>query len=283
VSVRRLDLHSHSTASDGTVSPKDLAKIAKLAGLAGLALCDHDTIEGVAEFKKAGTEIGFLAIGGVELSLKFSAITHLLGLDLAGLSDQPPSLSGLQDLRRERNRRLFDRLGELGLDLSWDRVLEISGGGQVGRPHFARAMIEKGYCHTVQDAFDRYLAFGRPAYVPKVRPTPKEALKLLRKAGFAPVLAHPYSLKLPPERWPEILPKWKKDGLLGLEVYHPDHSQADVKFFTEMAKKHDLVITAGSDFHGANKKTPINWVATHSPVGLEVLDLLRAGLSQAVD
>jgi predicted metal-dependent phosphoesterase TrpH len=273
-----LDLHTHSTASDGTFSPRDLVKLAKLAGLAGVGLCDHDTVEGVEEFKKAGLEFGFAVIGGVELSLEFSNITHLLGLDVAGSLERPPLLLGLQDFRRQRNQRLFERLAEIGLSLSWETIERLSGGGQIGRPHFAKAMIEKGYCHSIQEAFDRYLGKGRAAYVAKVRPTPKEALELLRGAGYAPVLAHPHSLRLPPDKWFQFLPQLKRDGLLGLEVYHPEHSPDQIKFFSGLARRFDLVITAGSDFHGANKRAPITWVKHHSPVGMEALSSLRTRL-----
>ncbi|MDR1608036.1 MAG: PHP domain-containing protein [Deltaproteobacteria bacterium] len=278
--MKRLDLHAHSTASDGTFSPRELVRLAQLAGLAGLALCDHDTMEGVAEFKKAGQELGFRVLGGVELSLKFSGVTHLLGLELPGSPERPLLLSGLQDLRAQRNERLFSRLIELGLDLQMSRIAEISGGGQIGRPHFAKAMIEKGYCHSIQEAFDMFLGKGQPAYVPKVRLSPQEGLRTLRDVGYAPVLAHPRSLKLPPKEWPEILPQWKKDGLVGLEAYHPDHSLEDIRFFVQLARRFDLAITAGSDFHGANKRVPITWVKRHSPVGVEVLARLKAKLNE---
>jgi predicted metal-dependent phosphoesterase TrpH len=233
----------------------------------------------VAELKKAGEEFDFPVIGGVELSVEFSGITHVLGLDLAGSKDRPPLLSGLQKLREERNIRLFNRLNELELTLDWDRLLEISGGGQLGRPHFARAMMEKGYCRSIQEAFDKYLGKGRPAYVPKVRPAPQEAIGLLRSAGFAPVLAHPISLNLPPDKWPDIIPKWKQDGLIGLEAYHPDHNPRVTEFFVQLARHFDLVITAGSDYHGANKKTPLTWVNSRSPVGLEALARLKSRLA----
>jgi predicted metal-dependent phosphoesterase TrpH len=252
--------------------------MARASRLAGLGLCDHDTVEGNPELLKAGQDLSFPVFGGVELSVDFKGTTHLLGLDLLASKDTPPILDGLQEFRRARNQRLFDRLIELGFNLTLERIEEISGGGQLGRPHFARALIEKGYCNSVQDAFDKYLGKNRPAYVDKVRPTPLEALAMLHKAKYAPVLAHPYSLGLPPDKWLEVLPQWKKDGLLGLEVYHPDHTLDQIQLFTALAHKFDLIITAGSDFHGANKKTPITWVKTHSPVGLEVLGRLREKL-----
>jgi predicted metal-dependent phosphoesterase TrpH len=229
------------------------------------------------EFKKAGEEFGFLAIGGVEISLEFQGVTHLLGLDL-GDSPGPLVLGDLQNFRTERNRLAFSRLLELGLSLDWARIEEISGGGQIGRPHFARHMIERGYCVSVQDAFDKYLGADGLAYVPKVKPKPKEALAFLRKAGLAPVLAHPISVKLKKAAWPEVLAEWKAGGLIGLEAYHPDQSPEDSLFYVELAKRFDLIVTAGSDFHGANKKVPLNWTVLNAPVGLKAIFDLRKKL-----
>ncbi|MDR1394728.1 MAG: PHP domain-containing protein [Deltaproteobacteria bacterium] len=274
--MKRVDLHTHSLASDGTFSPSDLVRLARASGLAALGLCDHDTVEGTAEFRRAGRELNFPVIAGTELSVEFHKTTHLLGLDLAGSGEQEPALADLQKFRDERNRRLHRKLEELGLTFSWADLLEISGSGQLGRPHFARALIKAGYCRTIQEAFDRFLARGRPAYVPKIRPTPREALELLRKAGFAPVLAHPVSLKLPWDRWPEILPEWVDNGLAGLEVYHPDHGPGEIRFFSRLAAEFGLIVTAGSDYHGANKRTPLTWVKDHSPVGPEVLEKLKS-------
>jgi predicted metal-dependent phosphoesterase TrpH len=234
----------------------------------------------VPELKRAGQELGFLVIGGVELSVEFSGITHVLGLDLAGSPETPLALAELQAFRLRRNKVMFERLLGLGLELSWERVQAISGGGQMGRPHLARALIEKGYCQSVQEAFNKYLGKGRPAYVPKKRLSPREAFDLLSQVGFAPVLAHPHSLGLSEGQWLEVLPEWQNQGLLGLEVYHPDHGQAERRLFFGLARRFDLVITAGSDFHGAVKRVPITWVKDHSPVGLEALGRLRSRLAK---
>jgi predicted metal-dependent phosphoesterase TrpH len=279
--VRRIDLHTHSTASDGTFTPRELIKLARFYRLAGLALCDHDTVEGTDEFQKAGQEFDFLAISGVEISLEFLGITHLLGLNLGQTAGSLAVLSNLQKLRVDRNQKIFDKLRELEFELSWDRIAEISGGGQVGRPHFARAMVEKGYCHSPQEAFDRYLGKKGLAYVDKVRPRPAEAIRFLRQANFAPVIAHPVSINLASEKWPETLAEWKAAGLVGVEAYHPDHSPKATIFFRNLAKRFDLVVTAGSDFHGANKKVPLSWVKDHSPLGVSVLESLRAKLTSS--
>jgi predicted metal-dependent phosphoesterase TrpH len=136
-------------------------------------------------------------------------------------------------------------------------------------------MLEAGYVTTLQEAFDRFLAKGKPAYVDKVRLSPSKAIALLRENGFAPVLAHPISLQLSPNEWLEKLPVWKDWGLVGLEVFHPNHDVFFTDFIAEMAERFSFVSTAGSDYHGANKSTPITWVNGNSPIGLEVLETLK--------
>jgi predicted metal-dependent phosphoesterase TrpH len=276
----RVDLHVHSTASDGTYSPADLVKLARFNNLAALALCDHDTVEGLPEFFGAGREAGYLALGGLELSLDYRGTTHLLGLGVGARGELPESLEAVKGFRLERNRRLHECLAGAGVRLSWERLLEISGGGQMGRPHFARAMVEAGYCQSLPEAFDRYLAKGRPTYVDKVRPVPKKALALLRGSGFAPVLAHPVSMGLGADEFVRAMPEWVDWGLVGLEAYHPDQGPDFSGFIVGVCDRFGLVATAGSDFHGANKKTPLSWVKDHSPLGLEVVGALTHALDR---
>ena len=276
--MRRLDLHVHSTASDGTMAPRELVVLGRLSGLAGLGLCDHDTVDGLPELIEAGREMDFPVIGGIELSLQYERITHLLGLGVSAVGGRPPELGEIKQWRLERNQRLFETLKGLGVNLEWERLIELSGGGQMGRPHFARAMVELGCVSDLQEAFEKFLGKGRPAYVDKVRLGPKEAIALLRGKGFAPVLAHPVTLGLSPERWREVLPQWADWGLAGLEAWHPDQDEAYTDFIRAMAKSHDLVATAGSDYHGANKATPITWVRDHSPLGIGVVEALRGKL-----
>jgi predicted metal-dependent phosphoesterase TrpH len=276
--MRRVDLHAHSTASDGTLSPRDLAFLGSRHGLAALALCDHDTVDGLPEFGAAGAELGFAAIGGVELSLEFVGTTHLLGLGVKARGGLPPTLEAVKGFRLERNLRLHERLAQVGVKIDWGRLLELSRGGQMGRPHFARAMCEAGYCRGLDEAFDRYLGKGRPAYVNKIRPSPEKALGLLRASGFAPVLAHPVSLGLSISEMGAFLPQWREWGLVGLEAFHPDQTVDFGRQVQGLCRRHGLVATAGSDFHGANKRTPLSWVRDHSPLGLEVLAALAAAL-----
>ncbi|MDR2455684.1 MAG: PHP domain-containing protein [Deltaproteobacteria bacterium] len=276
--MRRLDLHVHSTASDGTLTPRELVLLAKRSNLAGLGLCDHDTVDGLAEFWAAGADYDFPVVGGVELSLNYQRITHLLGLGVACGKDSPPRLEALQRWRLERNQKLLGKLEALGVKLSWERIEAIAGGGQPGKPHFARAMLELGYVSSLQEAFDKFMGKGRPAYVEKARLSPPEAIELLRDKGFAPVLAHPVSLGLRAEEWLKAIPQWADWGLAGLEAYHPDHSPAFAAFIALLADKHGLVATAGSDYHGANKATPITWTRDNSPLGLSVVEALRQKL-----
>jgi predicted metal-dependent phosphoesterase TrpH len=191
-----------------------------------------------------------------------------------------PELEEIQLWRRERNLKLFARLADLGVKLDWGRLMEISAGGQLGRPHFARAMVEIGAVATLQEAFDKYMGKGRPAYVDKVRLGPESAIRLLREKGFAPVLAHPISLGLGPERWREVIPRWVDWGLAGLEAWHPDQDEDFTAFIVSLAEGHGLVATAGSDFHGANKPTPLTWVKDRSPLGLDVANKLRDKLGR---
>jgi predicted metal-dependent phosphoesterase TrpH len=253
-------------------------KLAKFHNLAALGLCDHDTVDGLKEFFQAGRDLNFQVLGGVELSLEYKGITHLLGLGVKSQGLFPESLEVVKDYRMERNRKLLERLAEVGVNLSWERLLEISAGGQMGRPHFARALCEAGYCHDLPEAFDRYLAKGRPTYVNKIRPSPSKALAILRQSGFAPVLAHPISLKISADQFEKAMPDWLDWGLIGIEAYHPDQSPEFSQFIVRLCKKFKLVATAGSDYHGANKKTPLNWVNHHSPFGLQVIDELTRAM-----
>ena len=272
----RFDLHCHSTASDGTLSPTELARSAAEAGLTGVALTDHDTVEGVTEFLKAGLAVGLEAVGGVEISLEHPGTMHLLGYNVAGRPGIPEALERLKTFRVERNLKMLDLLGRQGYYLSWERLLEKSGGGQMGRPHFAALLLEKGYFKSREEVFDKLLAKGRPGYVDKVRLSPSEGLAMIRAAGWAPVLAHPVSLGLTAVEWPGLLTELTDGGLLGLEVLHPSHSVEQHEFFLSLARKFGLAPTAGSDFHGANKPAvTLKWSQTASPYGREMVDRLR--------
>ncbi|MDR1039633.1 MAG: PHP domain-containing protein [Deltaproteobacteria bacterium] len=279
--MRKIDFHSHSTFSDGTLEPYQLVAAAASAGLAGLALTDHDTTEGVELFREAGSrKRGFLALGGCELSLDFRGTTHLLGLDVLPEGSRPLDLGFLQRFREERNEGLYKALEAIGKPVSRERVMSFSGTGQTGKPHFAKAMIEAGWVSARQEAFDLYLGLGRPAYVKKRRLSPPEGIRLMLDSGWCPVLAHPISLGLPLSEYPEILADWKARGLVGLEVWHPSHSPEVSERFRLMAKETGLVATCGSDYHGANKDVPLTWTLEYSPLTWDTLERLRDGLRE---
>lgn len=249
-----IDLHAHTTASDGSLSPTELVRAAAAEGLAALAVTDHDTVEGLAEARIEARRAGIELVNGMELSVRWDEGTfHLLGY----LFEEGPGLSSglaqLQALRHDRNLRMIGRLNELGYGVSYADVAAESGGGQVGRPHMAKALVRKGLVPTVQEAFERLLRRGRPAYVIVDRLEPEDAFALVRRAGGVPVLAHPYQLRLSEEELDARIPGWKDAGLGGIEVQHSSHDAARQSFLERLAGKHGLAATGGSDFHGDTK------------------------------
>lgn len=277
----RVDFHSHSRASDGLLSPSALAEAAVKIGLQGLALTDHDTVDGVAEFMAAAEAVGLKALGGVEISLEHEGTFHLLGYNVREGSQIPAALDKLKEFRQERNRQLWRKLQELGLRLDWTELMERSAGGQLGRPHFASLMVEKGYVASRQQAFDELLGKGRPAYVDKIRLSLAEGLAMLRQAGWAPVLAHPVSLGLEDEAWPNFLKSLLDQGLVGLETRHPSLGERQTDFFAELAESLGLVQTIGSDFHGPEKPYEgLSWALGRAPhLGWETVEKLRQRLN----
>lgn len=249
-----IDLHAHTTASDGSLSPAQLVRAAAAEGLAALAVTDHDTVGGLEEARSEARRAGIELVNGMELSIRWDEGTfHLLGY----LFEEGPGLAAglaqLQALRHDRNLKMIARLNELGYAVSYADVAAESGGGQVGRPHMAKALVKKGLVPTVQDAFERLLRRGRPAYVIVDRLEPRDAFELVRRAGGVPVLAHPYQLRLPEEALDARIPEWKDAGLGGIEVQHSSHDAARQSFLERLAAKHGLAATGGSDFHGDTK------------------------------
>jgi predicted metal-dependent phosphoesterase TrpH len=265
----RADLHVHTTASDGTTSPAEVVRLALRRGLAALGIADHDTTAGVAPAITAARGSGLEVIPGVEINTDHTAgEVHILGYFYrpsdVQLEDQ---LSRLRGRRLVRIQAMVDRLQALGLPVTPERVLAIAGTGAVGRPHVARALVEGGWVRDEREAFDKYLARGRPGYVERARFSPAEAVALIREAKGVPVLAHPggHGQGL----IAELLPK----GLQGVEVYHPDHSREVVVELLRLAAEHGLVVTGGSDFHapGAGCGAGIGEVT----VPAEAVDALR--------
>lgn len=240
-----IDLHVHSTASDGLYTPAEIVAMARELGLRAIAISDHDTVDGVAEALEAAQGADLEVVPAVEISTDLGDTEyHILGyyIDYAN----PQFVARLADsgaARLERGQRMLSRLRELGLDLSWERVLELAGGGTLGRPHIARALEEAGYVSSPQEAFDRYIGYGKPAYISRVKMTPYQAIDLIRGARGVSVLAHPWGL-------PSTLPELVSGGLQGLEAYYPKYSPEVVGYFCRWASQYDLAVTGGSDFHG---------------------------------
>ncbi len=257
----RIDLHIHSTASDGTLSPSEILSLASNLNLGAIAITDHDTIDGSREAIAQGIPPSIKFLTGVEISaipppsFTCSGSFHILGYSIR--IDDPvlnQTLGRLQDARRSRNPRIVDNLNKLGMDISFSDLIDEFGDKQLGRPHIAQIMIKKGFVGSINEAFDKYLARGKPAYVDKYRIDCKGAIEIILGAGGIPVLAHPFLLKLEKDvLFEELIITLKEMGLMGMEVYYPEHSRELVADYVEIADRHGLLITGGSDFHGSIK------------------------------
>jgi 3',5'-nucleoside bisphosphate phosphatase len=243
-----VDLHAHSTASDGSRAPADVIREAKRIGLAAIALTDHDTVAGIPEAAVVGEELGVRVVPGVELSaVEGDVETHILGLHLSDTRELEAKLIALREMRRTRAERMVKRLNELGVRIELASVLEQAAGGAVGRPHVARAMIAEGWAVDFRDAFDRYLGNGRPAYVTKERLAVSEATALIHRAGGLAILAHPsHSGTL------ERIAAFVEQGMDGVEVRHPSHSADDTARLAALVEHFSLVPSGGSDWHGSS-------------------------------
>jgi 3',5'-nucleoside bisphosphate phosphatase len=251
-----IDLHTHSTASDGTFPPREVVRLAHERDLQAMALTDHDTIDGLPEAVAAGKEFGIEVIPGVEISAKHSqGSMHILGYFLDYHNELLAQRLGvLKQARKDRNPQIIAKLNKLGIPLTMKQVEHISGRGQMGRPHIARALYQGGYVRSLQEAFDIYLGNNGRAYVSKFRFSPEEALGMIRDARGIPVLAHPFTLGLhTAETLKPLLKELKALGLAGLECYYPEHSPSQEALYLSLARDLGLLITGGSDFHGDNK------------------------------
>jgi predicted metal-dependent phosphoesterase TrpH len=245
---RFVDLHSHSTASDGSKTPAAVVAAAHAAGLSAIALTDHDTMAGVDEALAAGREMGIRVVAGVELSATHDEKeVHLLGLHIDRPAAIDDALRTFRDTRYRRAEEIIAKLNALGVPLTFQAVLDQSAGAAIGRPHIARALIEEGWARDSRDAFDRYLGAGRPAYVPKHRLSVGEAIALVHDGGGLAVLAHPGS-----DGRRDVVERYVSAGLDGLEVRHPGHNSEDTARLGALAQFFKLVQSGGSDWHGAS-------------------------------
>lgn len=251
-----VDLHAHSTASDGSDTPAGLVELAVDMGLSALALTDHDTQEGLAEAREAARMADLELIPGTELSLDFDGGgMHLVVLWLEpGEGPLQDRLKGLQDGRGGRNARIVDVLGELGMPVTLEEVEEEAGGGSVGRPHIAAVMVRHGYVPDIKTAFDLWLANDRPAYVGRPRLNPEEAIGLTRESGAVPILAHPHTLGIHrAEDMADVLARLRQAGLVGLEAMYSAYQRHERYGYADLARRFGLVPSGGSDYHGTYK------------------------------
>jgi len=250
-----VDLHSHSTASDGRLSPTDLVALAARRGLSALALTDHDTVAGLDEAQRACQTQGLTLVPGIELEVESdSGEFHMLGLGLRQWeTGWVAGLDKLQALRDDRNRRIFGKMTEAGIRGDYEEVLALAQGGQVGRPHFARFLVARGKVKTIQDAFTHFLGRGQLFYEKKAALPVQEAIALLHAGGGLAIVAHPMSLQMDFRELEEKLGVWKDLGLDGVEAWHPGAEPRHCRRLERLAARWDLKISAGSDFHGDNR------------------------------
>ncbi len=253
--MRQIDLHTHSTASDGTDTPADLVRRAHEAGLAALALTDHDTLSGLAEAAETARGLGLECIRGLELAVSSPyGEVHLLGLWLPEATPiLDKALQGIRRKRSERNREIVAKLKTAGYDISYDDVLEVAKGESVGRPHIAAVLVNKGYAATLKEIFATLLGDNGPMYVPRSMPTPEEGLALLQAEGATTAMAHPMLLKSPHTWLKAFVGRLAALGLDALEAYHSDQDDAATRRCLALADQHSLALCGGSDYHGASK------------------------------
>ena len=262
-----IDLHTHSTASDGAKTPAEVARAAKACGLAAFALTDHDSVAGLPDATATGEALGIRVIPGVELSAVEAGLeTHMLGLHLSDRSELEHRLVSIREMRVSRAARMVERLNALAVPVTFDAVLAQAAGGAVGRPHVARALIAGGWVSDFREAFERYLGNGKAAFVPKDSLPLSEAISLIHRAGGLAVLAHPGQLGTR-----ERIATLAGLGMDGLEILHPGHSWEDSRRLDALAAEFDLVRSGGSDWHGGADgarslgmmRVPSEWLAEH--------------------
>lgn len=249
------DLHCHTTASDGQLSPGALIRLAAEKGLQAIAITDHDTISGWAEAEEAAKQVHIVLLKGIEINTDWEGKeVHILGY---GMDNQDSALklrlADLQEKRLARIKKIIEKLDAVGFHISFAEVMQLVKGQSAGRPHVAQIMQKKGFVASVKEAFDKYLRIGAPAYVPRYKLTPIQAIQIIQDAGGVPVIAHPGAQCLEKE-----IGDWVNAGLKGIEVIHPDHSFEDNIRYRIIAEQFCLVATGGSDYHGPGIKQGIN-------------------------
>jgi len=252
--VSKIDLHIHSTASDGKLSPTDVVRKSAERGLTVIALADHDTVDGIIPALAAAKAFPQLrVIPCIEISTDVpNGEVHILGYFVDYTDHQlKATLERMRHSRRERAYGMVAKLGKLGIHIEWQRVQEIAGSGSIGRPHIAQAMLEKGYIVSIKEAFTKYISRDGPAYVEREKMTPQEAVELLLRTNGLPVLAHPLTIN----DSETMVIKLKAAGLVGIEAYYNNYTTEEVSKLVSLANRYNLITTGGSDYHGLDNST----------------------------
>ena len=275
-SMDTIDLHTHSTFSDGTFTPLQLVKYAEEKGLRAFALTDHDTTEGIKEAKSIETNVE--VISGVEISTRYDKKEiHIVGLYVnENDADLNKQLKYYREKRVTRNFEILEKLNSLGVDITIDDVKESCTGDVISRAHIAKALVSKGFVGSYTEAFDRYLGDNKCAYVPRETLNYEESMELITKAGGVPVLAHPLLYKMSDTNLENMMVKLRQKGLKAVEVYYSTHSNSDTQHVMAMANRVGLIYSGGSDFHGATKpKIDMGTGMGKLAVPYEILEKIR--------
>ncbi len=253
----RIDLHTHSTASDGTLTPQELATAAKNAGLKACAITDHDTVSGVEKFLETCKKEGIEGIPGIEISAEYSGEMHIVGLYIDYKDEQfKKKLYSLEHSREIRNIRMVEKCCSMGFEMTVDELLEQKENASldsIGRPHFAKVFIKRGFAKTKDEVFDKYIGKGKPCYVERKLYSPKETIELIKKAGGIAILAHPIFISRDRDKLVELLTELKSYGLDGTECIYSEYDEAFSEMIFGICDRLDLLPSGGSDFHGKNK------------------------------
>ena len=249
-----IDLHTHTTNSDGSLTPRELVRLAKEQGFSAIAVTDHDTVDGISQAMRAGEEFNLEVVPGIELSCNWERELHMIGLFID--PNYPPLREKLKELaknREKRNLKTLEILNNLGMPITVEEVKQVATGNIWGRAHFAKILCDKGYVQSVKEGFQKYLGHGRVAHVNEDRIEPEEAISLIRAAGGVPILAHMHYLKLSEHELKDLLIRFQKSGLVGAEVIYTEYTPEQTKLYTELVEELGLLKSGGSDFHGAMK------------------------------
>ncbi|MCK8828008.1 PHP domain-containing protein [Natroniella acetigena] len=269
--MKKIDLHLHTTASDGTLTPKELVAAAKEKSLAAIAITDHDSISGIEEALQTGAKLGVEVIPGIELTTYYKdERVDILGYYIDRENEALLEiLEKLQTARKSRAKEMISKLANLGIEVDYQKLQQLAGEEGIGRPHLAQLLVDQGHVATKQEAFDQYLADGGPAYVDKYQLQPEEAIELITTAGGVAVLAHPGVIS-EVEIVEELV---QLSNLSGIEAYYPQHSPEQLSYYLRLATKEDLIITGGSDCHGPTADG--KWLLGTLDISVELLSPLK--------